>query len=60
MCGTKPTRKTPMLPRTLHPVAIVIAARIGALGWQPKLTIREGIVRTVQWLSQNRWVMDPP
>jgi UDP-glucose 4-epimerase len=35
-------------------------ARIGALGWRPKLTIREGIVRTVQWLSQNRWVMDQP
>lgn len=34
--------------------------RIGALGWQPKLTIREGIVRTVQWLSQNRSVMDQP
>jgi UDP-glucose 4-epimerase len=33
-------------------------ARIRALGWQPKLTIREGIVRTVQWLSQNRWVME--
>jgi UDP-glucose 4-epimerase len=35
-------------------------ARIGALGWRPKLTIREGIVRTVQWLSQNRWVIDRP
>jgi UDP-glucose 4-epimerase len=35
-------------------------ARIHALGWQPKLTIREGIVRTVQWLSQNRWVMERP
>jgi UDP-glucose 4-epimerase len=34
--------------------------RIRALGWQPKLTIREGIVRTVQWLSQNRWVMERP
>jgi UDP-glucose 4-epimerase len=35
-------------------------ARISALGWRPKLTIREGIVRTVQWLSQNRWVMERP
>jgi len=32
--------------------------RIRALGWQPKLTIREGIVRTVDWLTENRWVMD--
>lgn len=33
-------------------------ARITALGWKPKLTIREGIIRTVDWLTQNRWVMD--
>jgi len=33
-------------------------ARIASLGWKPKLTIREGIVRTVDWLAQNRWVMD--
>jgi UDP-glucose 4-epimerase len=33
-------------------------ARIQALGWKPKLTIREGIVRTVDWLTRNRWVMD--
>jgi UDP-glucose 4-epimerase len=32
--------------------------RIGALGWKPKLSIREGIIRTVDWLSENRWVMD--
>jgi len=35
-------------------------ARIRALGWQPKLTIREGIIRTVQWLSENRWVVERP
>jgi UDP-glucose 4-epimerase len=33
-------------------------ARIATLGWKPKLTIRQGIVRTVDWLTQNRWVMD--
>lgn len=33
-------------------------ARIGALGWKPKLTIREGIIRTLDWLAQNRWVME--
>src|SRR6202012_2755490 len=33
-------------------------ARIAALGWKPKLGIREGIIRTVDWLTQNRWVMD--
>ena len=33
-------------------------ARIVALGWKPKLTIREGIIRTLDWLAQNRWVME--
>jgi UDP-glucose 4-epimerase len=43
-----------------NPLIFLDTTRIRALGWQPKLTIREGIVRTVQWLSQNRWVMDRP
>ena len=43
-----------------NPFIFLDTARIRALGWQPKLTIREGIVRTVQWLSQNCWVMDRP
>jgi UDP-glucose 4-epimerase len=43
-----------------NPFIFLDTARIRALGWQPKLTIREGIVRTVQWLSQNRWVMERP
>jgi UDP-glucose 4-epimerase len=41
-----------------NPFIFLDTARIGALGWRPKLTIREGIMRTVEWLSQNRWVMD--
>jgi UDP-glucose 4-epimerase len=43
-----------------NPFIFLDTARIRALGWQPKLTIREGIVRTVQWLSENRWVMERP
>ncbi len=43
-----------------NPFIFLDTARIRALGWQPKLTIREGITRTVQWLSQNRWVMERP
>jgi UDP-glucose 4-epimerase len=30
--------------------------RIQALGWQPKLSIKEGVVKTVQWLDANQWV----
>jgi UDP-glucose 4-epimerase len=43
-----------------NPFIFLDTARIRALGWEPKLSIREGIVRTVQWLSQNRWVMERP
>jgi UDP-glucose 4-epimerase len=43
-----------------NPFIFLDTARIRALGWHPKLTVREGVVRTVQWLSQNRWVMDRP
>lgn len=32
-------------------------ARVRALGWKPKLTIREGVVRTLAWLVENSWVM---
>lgn len=28
------------------------------LGWQPRLTIREGIVRTLEWLMCNQWVLE--
>ena len=28
------------------------------LGWQPKYTIEETIVRTLNWLNANRWILD--
>ena len=43
-----------------NPFIFLDTASIRSLGWQPKFTIREGIVRTVEWLSQNRWVMERP
>ncbi len=32
--------------------------KIRALGWTPKLSIREGILRTLEYLQANPWVMD--
>ena len=29
-----------------------------ALGWKPKLTIREGIVRTLEYLEQNQFLLE--
>ena len=33
-------------------------ARIRTLGWKPGLSIREGIVRTVDFLRANEWVLE--
>jgi UDP-glucose 4-epimerase len=38
------------------PFILLDTRRIQALGWKPKLTIRESVLRTVDWLEQNRWV----
>jgi UDP-glucose 4-epimerase len=37
------------------PLIHLDTARIGGLGWQPRLTIREGLVRTLDWLVQNEY-----
>ena len=29
--------------------------RIRSLGWEPKLTIREAVVRTLEWFSANEY-----
>jgi UDP-glucose 4-epimerase len=41
-----------------NPFIFLDISRIQALGWQPKLTIREGIIRTVQYLQQNPWLLE--
>ena len=40
------------------PFILLDTKRIRALGWKPKLSIREGIMRTVDWLAANRWVFE--
>ncbi len=40
------------------PFIFLDTAKIRALGWQPKLTIREGIMRTLQYLEKNPWVLE--
>jgi len=41
-----------------NPFIFLDTAKIQALGWTPKLTIREGIVKTVDFLRANPWVME--
>jgi UDP-glucose 4-epimerase len=41
-----------------NPFIFLNCSRIRALGWQPKLSIREGAIRTVRYLKQNPWVLE--
>jgi UDP-glucose 4-epimerase len=38
------------------PLILLDTARIRGLGWRPRLTIEEGIVRTLDWLQANDYV----
>lgn len=40
------------------PFIFLDCARMRALGWRPKLAIREGIIRTLTYLQANRWVLE--
>ncbi len=40
------------------PFIFLDTQKIRTLGWKPKLTIQQGIVRTVQYLEQNPWVLE--
>jgi UDP-glucose 4-epimerase len=40
------------------PFIFLDCQRIRSLGWQPRLTIREGVIRTLQYLQANPWVLE--
>jgi UDP-glucose 4-epimerase len=40
------------------PFIFLDCSRIRALGWRPKLSIREAVVRTVDYLRGNTWVVE--
>ena len=40
------------------PFIFLDTGRIRSLGWKPKLTIREGVTRTVRYLRENPWLLD--
>ncbi len=41
-----------------NPFIFLDCQRMRNLGWQPQQAIRAGIVKTLQWLQQNRWVLE--
>ena len=40
------------------PFIFLDCARIRSLGWKPALSIREGVVRTVDYLRANPWILE--
>jgi UDP-glucose 4-epimerase len=41
-----------------NPFILLDCSRMRALGWKPKLGIREGIVRTLRYLEANPWLLE--
>ena len=40
------------------PFIFLDCGKMRELGWRPKLTIREGIIRTLEYLQANPWVLE--
>jgi UDP-glucose 4-epimerase len=40
------------------PFIFLDCARMRSLGWTPQLTIQQGIIRTLEYLQANRWVLE--
>jgi UDP-glucose 4-epimerase len=40
------------------PFILLDTAKVRSLGWTPRLTIRDGILRTLDYLRANTWVLD--
>ncbi len=41
-----------------NPFIFLDCSRIRNLGWKPKLSIREGVLQTIQYLQQNPWLLE--
>jgi len=41
-----------------NPFIFLDTARIRELGWKPKYGIRDGVIRTVEYLRANEWVLE--
>ena len=40
------------------PFIFLDCAKMRSMGWKPKLTIQQGILRTVEFLRDNGWVFE--
>jgi UDP-glucose 4-epimerase len=42
------------------PFIFLDTTKIRALGWSPKLTIKQGVMKTIEFLKANEWVYESP
>lgn len=59
--GVAPVRRYTGGPRGWigdSPFIFLDTAKVRALGWRPKLSIQEGVRKTLSYLQANRWVLD--
>jgi UDP-glucose 4-epimerase len=40
------------------PFIFLDTAKVRSFGWRPRLSIREGVLRTLQWIQGNPWVLE--
>jgi UDP-glucose 4-epimerase len=40
------------------PFIFLDTQKVRALGWQPTLTIREAVIRTLEYLQRESWVLE--
>jgi UDP-glucose 4-epimerase len=41
-----------------NPFIFLDTTKIRSLGWKPKLTIQDGIIRTLEYLKSNQWLLE--
>lgn len=41
-----------------NPFIFLDCSKIRNLGWQPKLSIKEGVIRTIEYLQKNSWILE--
>ena len=41
-----------------NPFIFLDTAKVRILGWRPKLTIQQGVIRTLEYLQANQWLLE--
>jgi UDP-glucose 4-epimerase len=41
-----------------NPFIFLDTTKVRALGWKPKLTIQQGIIKTLEYLQDNQWLLE--